>query len=139
MAIKDLLTKSTTPQNDLFIKATRKKMRFPYRGLISVEDLWDLSVRHLDEIYKTLNAKVRKSSEESLLDMKTEEDDDLNTQIEIIKYIVSVKLEEKEAADLAKKNKETVQKLLSIKASREAAKLENLSDEELDAMINNLQ
>ena len=32
---------------ELFEIATRKKYRFPYKGLISVEDLWDLSMREL--------------------------------------------------------------------------------------------
>ena len=78
----------------MFENATRTKMRFPFKGMISVEDLWDLSVKDLDTIFKTLNAQVKKSQEESLLVTKTEEDEVLSTQIEIVKYIVAVKLAE---------------------------------------------
>ena len=47
----------------LFETATRNKMRFPFRGMISVEDLWDLSLTNLDSVFKTLNAEAKKSEE----------------------------------------------------------------------------
>ena len=50
--------------------ATRKKLRFSYKGSISTEDLWDLSLEELDRIFKGLNAKVKQSQEESLLEKK---------------------------------------------------------------------
>ena len=40
---------------NIFEVATRNKYRFPYRGQISVEDMWDLPVTELDKIFKTLN------------------------------------------------------------------------------------
>ena len=70
--------------------ALRNKVRFPYKGMISVEDLYDLSVRELDSVFKTLNAQVKKSQEESLLATKTKEDETLSIQIEIVKYIFKI-------------------------------------------------
>lgn len=55
----------------LFELATRNKMRFPFRGMISVEDLWDLSLTNLDSVFKILNAEAKKSEEESLLNTKS--------------------------------------------------------------------
>ena len=71
----------------MFEIASRTKMRFPFKGMVSVEDLWDLSVRDLDSVFKTLNAQAKKVQEESLLATKTKEDETLAIQIEIVKQI----------------------------------------------------
>ena len=44
---------------ELFEIATRNKYRFPFKGWISTEDLWDLSVQNLDGIFKTLNKEFK--------------------------------------------------------------------------------
>lgn len=119
----------------LFETATRNKMRFPFRGMISVEDLWDLSLTNLDSVFKTLNAEAKKSEEESLLETKSEENEELSNKIEIVKYIVNIKLEEKKTREKARKNAEMKQRLLEIKAKRQDAALENMSDEDLDKML----
>lgn len=125
-------------EKNLFELATRYKYRFPYRGLVAVEDLWDLRTTELDAIFKTLNAEAKKVSEESLLELKTKEDEELSNKIAIIRHIVSVKLEEQKIREKEKTNKEMKQKLLAIKARREEAALENIPDEELDKMIKEL-
>jgi len=119
----------------LFETATRNKMRFPFRGMISVEDLWDLSLTNLDSVFKTLNAEAKKSEEESLLETKSKENEELSNKIEIVKYIVNIKLEEKKTRENARKNAEMKQRLLEIKAKRQDAALENMSDEDLDKML----
>ena len=125
-------------EKNLFELAARCKYRFPYRGQITIEDLWDLRPTDLDSVFKTLNAEAKKASEESLLEPKTEKDEELSNKIEIIKYIVSTKLAEQAAKESEKANKDKKQKLLAIKARREEAALENISDEQLNKMINEL-
>lgn len=122
-------------EKNLFELATKNNYQFPFRGMINVIDLWTLSVTNLDSIFKNLNAEVKKSTEESLLSVKTKEDEELSNKIEIVKHIVTVKLAEKEARENAKKNKEMKQRLLEIRAKRQDEALENLSDEALDKMI----
>ena len=100
--------------NELFINATRANYQFPFRGMINVIDLWDLSLTNLDSVFKTLNAEVKKSEEESLLNTKSKEDEEISNKIEIVKYIVDV---------------------LEIKAKRQDAALENMSDEDLDKAL----
>lgn len=121
--------------NELFINATRNNYQFPFRGMINVIDLWDLSLTNLDSVFKTLNAEAKKSEEESLLNTKSKEDEEISNKIEIVKYIVSVKLDEKKKREDAKKNAEMRQRLLEIKAKRQDAALENMSDEELDKTL----
>lgn len=121
--------------NELFINATRNNYQFPFRGMINVIDLWDLSLTNLDSVFKALNAEAKKSEEESLLNTKSKEDEEISNKIEIVKYIVSVKLDEKKKREDAKKNAEMRQRLLEIKAKRQDAALENMSDEDLDKAL----
>ena len=51
----------------MFEVAVRDKFRYPYKGVIATEDLWDLSVQQLDGIFKTLKSQEKKAQEESLL------------------------------------------------------------------------
>ncbi|MBT9788758.1 hypothetical protein GPK90_05285 [Clostridium sp. MCC344] len=120
---------------ELFIEATKKNFQFPFRGMINIIDLWELSVQSLDLVFKSLNADYKKSEEESLLSAQTKESEELSEKIEIVKYIVNEKLAEKKAKEDAKKNREMKQRLLEIKAKRQDAALEGLSDAELDKMI----
>ena len=119
----------------LFVIATKEKYQFPYKGMINVIDLWDLSVQELDKVFKSLNAEVKKSEEESLLTTKSKEAEVLANKIEIVKYIVGIKLAEKKNKEDEQKKREMKQRLLEIKAKRQDQALENLSDEELDKMI----
>ena len=119
----------------MFETAIRTKMRFPYKGMISVEDLWDLPLRELDSVFKTLNKQVKQSQEESLLSVKSKEDETLETQISIVRYIVSVKIFEAEAAKQAKEQREKKQKIMELIAAKKEAALGNKSIEELEAML----
>ena len=123
---------------NIFEFATRNKVRFPFKGMISVEDLWDLSLTNLDSIYKTLNKQVKQSEEESLLNTRAKVDTELDVQIEIVKHIVSVKLEEKENAEKAYAKKVQKQKIMSIIATKEDEALQNSSVEDLKRMLDEL-
>ena len=123
---------------NIFEYATRNKVRFPFKGMISVEDLWDLSLVNLDSIYKMLNKQVKQSEEESLLNTKTSVDTELEVQIAIVKHIVSVKLEEQNARDQAAAKKAQKQKIMSIIATKENEALQNSSIDDLKKMLDEL-
>lgn len=124
---------------NMFEVATRTKMRFPFKGMISVEDLWDLSVQNLDKVFKTLNSQRKEVQEESLLDTKSLEDERLETQIEIVKYIVNVKLEEQVARAKAAENREKKQKIMALMAKKDDEAMENMSREELQKLLDELE
>lgn len=120
---------------NLFEMATRKKFRFPFKGMISVEDLWDLSVENLDIVYKTLNAESKRANEDSLLATKSAEDTILDTKIAIVKHIVAVKLKEKADRQKAASVAAEKRKLEAIIANKQDEALNNMSVEELEAKL----
>ena len=123
---------------NIFEVAIRSKFRFPFKGTISVEDLFDLNVKDLDSVFKVLNSQLKQVKEESLLEIKTQQDQELDMKIEIIKYIVKVKQEEAEKQLQAKSLKEQKQKLMEIYASKKDEDLLKKSPEEIKAMIDAL-
>ena len=124
---------------NMFEVATRTKMRFPFKGMISVEDLWDLSVQNLDKVFKTLNSQRKEAQEESLLNAKSSEDETLDTQIAIVKYIFDVKSEEHAAMVKAAENKEKKQKIMALMAKKDDEAMENMSKEELQKLLDELE
>ena len=120
---------------DLFKIANKKKYRFNYKGVISVEDLWDLSVEELDKIYKSLKSMQKNASEESLLQTVSKEDKELLNKIEIIKIVVTDKLAAQERAQKAASQRAQNQRILEIMADKQDAALKEKSIEELQAML----
>lgn len=119
----------------MFEKAAREKIRFNYKGSLSVEDLWDLGLQELDSIFKDLNSKLKVTKEESLLNTKSAEDKLLALKIDLIKHIVGVKLKEAEEKKNAKEKKEKRQKLLEIISKKQDDDLQNKSIDELKKML----
>ena len=120
---------------NMFELATRYKFRFPFKGMISVEDLWDLSVENLDTVFKCINAEMKKTKEESLLSTKSKDDEVLEMKIKIVKYIVEVKQKEKEEREKMFLNKERNHKIMAIIAAKQDEELQKMSVEELQKLL----
>lgn len=123
---------------NLFEFAVRNKLRFPFKGSIDVEQLWQLDVKDLDTVFKTLNAQAKEAKEESLLATKSANDLTLEVQIEIVKHIVATKIAEKEAHNKSIENAAERQKILAILADKRDAALKDKSEEELLEMLKKL-
>ena len=115
--------------------ATRLKFRFPFRGMISVEDLWDLTVEQLDAVYKALNKDIKQSQEESLLSAPHVGNADLNAKIEIVKYIFQVKQDEEAERRAAADNAIKRRRILEVLAKKQDNALENMTEEQLEAAL----
>ena len=122
----------------MFETASRRKYRFPFHGSINTEDLWDLSVQNLDLVFKALNAQVKQSSEESLLQTKNPASQQLEMQIAIVKHIVSVKLAEAETRRRASENAQKKRRIMEIISSKQDEELHSKSIEELSKMLDAL-
>lgn len=123
--------------NELFIRAIRNKYRFPFKGSITVEDLFDLKIEELDQIYRDLNKEVKKENEESLLNIN-KTDSVLQDRIKIVKYVFNIKKAEDEERLLAASKKAKKEKILSIMATKQDEELHSKSYAELAEMLENI-
>jgi len=122
----------------MFEKATRDKIRFSYKGQISVEDLWDLPLKALDGIYSKLSAEKKASADDSLLKKVSTGDRARNLKIDIVKHIVTTRLDEDEKKLQRAEKKMQKDKIASIIAKKQDASLENMSIEDLKKMQEDL-
>lgn len=124
---------------NIFKIAIERKFRYPYRGWISTEDLYDLNTNQLDSIFKELNSQIKKTNEESLLNKKSSEETDLDTMIEIVKTVFEEKVEEKRRLLQEKEISEKKQKIMAIINKKQDESLENMSKEELLKMLESME
>jgi len=124
----------------MFDKATRLKLRFQSdkHGLVSTEDLWDISMAELNRMAKALNRKRKQNEEEDFLAETTKEDQLTKLQFDLVLHVLSVKKQESEEARSAKARKELKDKYLEVLSRKQDAALENLSEADLLAKINEL-
>lgn len=120
---------------NMFETASRLKLRFNYKGYISVEDLWDLSLRSLDDIYKGLNKQVKAQEEDSLLVERKQADKEVVLALELVKHVVAVKLQERAENKSKVEKKAQKAKLMDILAQKQDGALQELSVEELEAKL----
>ena len=129
----------------MFEKASRIKLRFDTsRGLVSVEDLWDLPLvarnrPNLDDIARELYKQLKNDDDVSFVLKEKKSDETVQLRFDIVRHIIEVRLAEEEAAKKAKANKEQKQKLLEIIANKQDEVLKGKNIEELMAMVNELE
>lgn len=128
--------------NNIFEYATRNKLRFSsIRGELTIEALWDAPLRSRDDfnlntIAKTANKALKEISEESFVETtKTAEHTRREAAMEVVKYVIDTKLAEETAATNRTAKKQEKEKLLSILAEKQAGKLSELSEKELQKRI----
>jgi hypothetical protein len=122
----------------MFELASRSKLRFSYRGLISTEDLWDLKPEALDEIYRSTNAELKEMSEDSLLEKKQTGAEVLELQVAIVKHVFEVRVAEAEAKKDAGERKAKKERILEIIAKKQDEDLEGKSLDELKALAESM-
>lgn len=132
----------TNTTNILFEMASQFKFRYPYKGLITTEDLWDLSMSQLDTVYKALNKELNVTQEDGLIITKSADEgvkaNELRNKLEIVKYIFNAKQQAAELQRMAAENAAKKQHILGILAQKKENALQNMSEEELTQMLNEL-
>lgn len=131
----------------MFEKASRLKLRLAVPvGVISVEDLWDLPLTsakkvNLDDIAKHLNRTLKDATEEVSFVTSSSGNsinDEVRLSFEIVKYVISVKVAERDAVELAAQRREKKQQIMALISHKENEQLAGKSLEELQDMVSAL-
>lgn len=124
----------------IFEQASRLKLRFETnKGLLSVEDLWDLSLTSLDNIYRVINKKLKEETEESLITTRSKSNKELDLKIEILKHVVKVKQEEAELKKARQERLNELELLRTLKNEKQIDALKGMSLEDLNKRIVELE
>jgi len=122
----------------IFEKATREKFRYPSaKGLLTTEQLWELPLTaksgfSLDDVARAVNAELKAIDTESFVATET------NPAKATLETIIAIRIAEDQAAKAAAAKKLEKEKLLAVLGRKQDAVLENLTEAELLARINNL-
>lgn len=133
--------------SDLFLKAVRNKFRFnTQRGLLSTEDLWDLPLTSrnnglsLDSIAISINSQLKELDTESFVKVtNNKQQQDLTDKLEILKFIIKTKQDELEDYKTKLEKSEKLAKLKEVLAKKEDESLINMSEEEIQKQIKELE
>ncbi|MBO5969872.1 MAG: hypothetical protein J6S14_15400 [Clostridia bacterium] len=125
-------------EKNIFELAAKHKFRYNFRGEITTEDLFDLSVNDLDSIYKNLKKEQEKSGETGLLVTQSKEDAICATKMEIVQYIFSQKQQEKADQKAKAEKKLQRQKILQTLYEKQESEMKSKSAAELMDMLKEL-
>lgn len=123
----------------MFEKAARQKIRIPCeKGWLYVEDLFDLSLKELDKIYKILNTQLKTAKEDSLLDVKDTSTSKLELQVDLVKYVFGVKKSEEAAIATRIANKQKKEFLMTVLEEQQKDEIKKMSSDDIKKMLEEL-
>lgn len=134
---------NNTTVSNMFEMASQYKFRYPYKGMITTEDLWDLTPTQLDSVYKTLSKEINALQDgDSLLSCKPanlfDKEQALTAKIELVKYIFNCKQQVAELHRMEAERSAKKQHILEIIAAKQENALQNMSEEDLKKMLDDL-
>lgn len=119
-----------------FKEAGKQKLRFQTnKGLLSTEQLWDLSATELDQLAVGLDAEYKESGKKSFLVTKSQKDKTTKLRFDIVLDILTTKIEEAEVIKNTRETKEHNEKILSLIASKKDEELSGKSVAELEKLL----
>ena len=125
---------------NIWVECLKNKFRFEFKGLISTEDLFDLTLADLDAIYKNLKKEESDLQGDSLLEnYENPNVREVEVKIEVVKAIFDMKKAEIARAERALANKAQKDKILAIIEDKENQELSEKSIDELKEIYLNLE
>jgi hypothetical protein len=125
---------------NIFEQASRAKLRFQStKGQLTVEQLWDVPLTgaafSLNEIAKSINANLKDREDDFVPDVVSVADTESQLGLEIVKYIIGVRVAEAKAAREASQTRQELQRLYGLVAQKQQQQEAELTLEELQARI----
>lgn len=122
----------------MYKEALQKKLRFKTnKGMITTEDLFDLSLQNLSTLIIMLAKKISEAPKKSSIEELPAEENDDELRFNIVKDVINIKLKARKdninRAQIDARNKH----IAELIAKKEDEALDNKSIEELRAMIQN--
>jgi len=129
-----------------FMKASRRKLRFNINGNLAPEDLWVLPMSTLETEIKKINASLESNEvNDTKLSFlknrnvrKTQAVLDQELRFEILKAVITTRLEEAEKKEKAAEKKEKREKLLKRREELQNSKVGEMTEEQIDAELKKL-
>lgn len=122
----------------MFKQASQLKLRFQTsRGILSTEQLWDLSQTDLSNAIKSVKKILKKSDDDELSFLEDTKIVDVENQLrfDILKEVYLTKKKESEELRNAAETKAHNQKILALIAEKQEGKLRDMSVEELEKLL----
>lgn len=124
---------------NIFEKASRLKLRVAFKGHLRVEDLWDLPLEQLDELYGELSEQLDGTKRKSLLGKKTEADELAALTVEIVTHILKTKQAEQDERKTKAAKAARRRELTALLADKQNEELRGKSVEEIQKMLEELE
>lgn len=116
---------------NIFISALAQKIRFPYKGSISTEDLFSLGLTDLDFLYKTLTTREKEISGDGLIKKANPAAKVLELQIAVVREVFDYRQAEINAKKAKAEVRQRNARIRELIAEKEDEALKNLSADEL--------
>lgn len=120
---------------NIFISALAQKLRFPYKGSISTEDLFSLGLTDLDFLYKTLTTREKEISGDGLIKKANPAAKVLELQIAVVREVFDYRQSEINAKKAKAEVRQRNARIRELIAEKEDEALKNLSADELKKLI----
>jgi len=116
--------------------ATRQKLRFQTnKGLLSTEQLWDLSLEELDALAVSLETEHAQSAKRSFLTRTSVKDKIAKLRFDVVLDVLNTKAAEQEKASEEREVREHNKKIIALIAEKQDESLKGKSIKQLEAML----
>lgn len=127
-------------KTNLFEVASRNKFRFPSdRGDLTTEQLWDISLKTLNEVAVNIYNELEKSGKINFITETTSANKELTQKLDLIKQIIAIRKEIAQAKANSLQNAEMRKALREQIAAHKNAALLTGTVEELEARLAQLE